>query len=152
MTPIRPPGGPGRLSEEPPHFGAGSRSLEGVWGCSWALGLSTLDVRRAGTVCGGPRRVPWQPSKKCPKSREILIYAPISGSASRIYKVFNIYRPPLAFQVPHLKWNFSKCNHFHWVSLQIRGDQDLISTNPAGIGVKIITLREIGFLVRHLKC
>ena len=34
----------------PRTFGARSRSVEGVWGCSWALGLSTRDVRRAGTT------------------------------------------------------------------------------------------------------
>ena len=41
------------FSRTPRTFGGRSRSVEGVWRCSWAPGLSTLHVRRAGTVCGG---------------------------------------------------------------------------------------------------
>ena len=41
-------------------FGARSRTVGGVWRCSWALGLSTRGVRDAGTIGSDPRANPFE--------------------------------------------------------------------------------------------
>ena len=63
-APMRRPRGPSGPRADfwrtPRTFGTLSRVVEGVWGCSWALGLSTRDVRRDGTVLNGPWGDPWR--------------------------------------------------------------------------------------------
>ena len=66
----------------PPNtFDLRSRSVEGVWGCSWALGLSTRDVRRAGTVCSGPRDDPLRSEKKLIHS-DINVQKPLVSASN----------------------------------------------------------------------